>query len=172
MTIHKIGRRHVPVRVSINRQEKTVTSVPVDNNGRHSIENQQMETFYDFVAVSKFVWKSELWIFSWNFCKFINLKLGNRNLQKWRRLLRRRIGRSDLWPTFGGHSSSIDARNDGPTRAKDTLRHQRNCKFIYIFLKINLKKLFIFFNRWRWLQPINDWATFVKTTKSTCSFAI
>lgn len=52
MTIHKIGRRHVPVRVSINRQEKTVTSVPVDNNGRHSIENQQMETFYDFVAVS------------------------------------------------------------------------------------------------------------------------
>ncbi|KAI9561505.1 hypothetical protein GHT06_012463 [Daphnia sinensis] len=44
MTIHKVGRRRIPVRVRINHEEETIWSVPVSTHGDH----HQLETLYDF----------------------------------------------------------------------------------------------------------------------------
>lgn len=47
MTIHKVGRRRIPVRVRINHEEETIWSVPVSTHGDH----HQLETLYDFKSV-------------------------------------------------------------------------------------------------------------------------
>ncbi|XP_057377267.1 centrosomal protein of 164 kDa-like [Daphnia carinata] len=44
MTIHKVGRRRIPVRVRINHEEETIWSVPVSTHGDH----HELETLYDF----------------------------------------------------------------------------------------------------------------------------
>ncbi|XP_057377271.1 uncharacterized protein LOC130698608 [Daphnia carinata] len=46
MTIHKVGRRWIPVRVRINHEEETIWSVPVSTHGDH----HELETLYDFKA--------------------------------------------------------------------------------------------------------------------------
>lgn len=48
MTIHKVGRRRIPVRVRINHEEETIWSVPVSTRDDH----HELETLYDFKSVS------------------------------------------------------------------------------------------------------------------------
>jgi len=49
MTIHKVGRKLIPVRVIINREEETIWSIPVTKGEHH-----ELETLYDFKAVNYF----------------------------------------------------------------------------------------------------------------------
>ena len=54
MTIHKVGRRTIPVRVTINHEEETIWSMPIsiaseDNEQQH----HELETFYDFKSASR-----------------------------------------------------------------------------------------------------------------------
>lgn len=51
MTIYKVGRRKIPVEVTINHLEKTVRSMPVTRNP-HNEAHHEMETLYDFKSVS------------------------------------------------------------------------------------------------------------------------
>ncbi len=49
MTIHKVGRKMIPVRVIINHEEETIWSIPVTKGEHH-----ELETLYDFKTVSEF----------------------------------------------------------------------------------------------------------------------
>jgi hypothetical protein len=49
MTIHKVGRKRIPVRVIINHEEETIWSIPVTKGEHH-----ELETLYDFKAVNLF----------------------------------------------------------------------------------------------------------------------
>ena len=46
MTVHKEGRRQIPVQVNVNRQEETITAIP---RSLHPHDN--LETFFDFKLV-------------------------------------------------------------------------------------------------------------------------
>lgn len=52
MTIHKVGRRRIPVRVTINHQEKTIWSVPVSTKTEGAVHHHELETIYDFQNVN------------------------------------------------------------------------------------------------------------------------
>lgn len=52
MTVHKVGRRRIPVKVTINHQEKTIWSVPVSSQTEDAVHHHELETIYDFEAVT------------------------------------------------------------------------------------------------------------------------
>ena len=162
MTIHKVGRKRIPVRVIINHEEETIWSIPVTKGEHH-----ELETLYDFKAVSEF----SSFFFSlivYSFC----YNSGNCNLSGRRRqdLLRRTVGRLEFWSSFEGRQGSIVARSVCPTASTDSIRRQFDGLW-------NLNKLIQFYLYliqiyFRWNRLMNDWTPSARDERSICSSVI
>lgn len=126
MTIHKVGRKRIPVRVIINHEEETIWSIPVTKGEHH-----ELETLYDFKAV-KFIFQSRFFIFHLvvQIHLIFLIVAGNCNLPGRRRqdLLRRTVGRLEFRSSPQGRQGSIAARSVCPTATAHFVCRQCHCK--------------------------------------------
>lgn len=60
MTIHKVGRRQYPVKVTVNYEQQSVWSYPVFAVERDEHRRKEFKTFYDFKSVSETACQCEI----------------------------------------------------------------------------------------------------------------